>query len=138
MDEQTVTYTQDDLNAEIGRKVAEFKRQYSDYDELKAKIAEYEATQSAGEGKKDPVADVTAEYEAKMQSIRDEIEALKTSFKPEEPKPKPKPIGEPTNNYSQPDKSTDQLLRDAAARAKQTGSQSDIVAYGKLKKQLKR
>ncbi|WP_146548372.1 hypothetical protein [Rummeliibacillus suwonensis] len=141
MDEQKPTeektFTQSDIDKAIGREVANVKREYADYEELKAKVAEYEAMESEASDAKDPVAEVTAKHEAEMQSMREEIEALKTQQE-EKPKPQPKPIGEPTNGYTPPDRSAERLLKDAADKAKKTGSQADIVAYGKLKKQLKR
>lgn len=142
MDEQKQTdeklYTQAEIDKEIGRKIAEIRGTYADYDELKAKVAEFEAVKPDTSNDKDTAAEITAKHEAEMQSIREEIETLKTSLTPEEPKPQPKPIGEPTNGYTMPDRSGERLLKDAATKAKKTGSQADIVAYGKLKKQLKR
>lgn len=139
MDEQKQTeeklYTQADIDKAIGRKIAEFRGKYADYDDLKAKVAEFEAVKPI-KSDDDPVADITAKHEAEMQSMREEIEALKGLE--QEPKPSPRAIGEPTNWSSTPDKSKEQLLKDAELKAKRSGRQSDIVAYALLKKKLKR
>lgn len=53
-------------------------------------------------------------------------------------KKQPKPIGESTNGGQEAvvDKTADQLLKDAAAKAKATGRMEDKMAYAKLKAEL--
>jgi len=52
-------------------------------------------------------------------------------------KAQPKPIGEATNNaQARPDKTAEQLLAEAAAKAKASGRIEDRVAFANLKRQL--
>ena len=41
--EQGRTFTQDELNAIVGKRIAENNAKYSDYDEIKARLVEAEA-----------------------------------------------------------------------------------------------
>lgn len=53
-------------------------------------------------------------------------------------KAQPKPIGEATNNaQARPDKTAEQLLAEAAAKAKASGRIEDRIAFDKLKRQLR-
>lgn len=53
-------------------------------------------------------------------------------------KAQPKPIGEATNNMqARPDKTAEQLLAEAAAKAKASGRIEDRIAFDKLKRQLR-
>lgn len=49
---------------------------------------------------------------------------------------RPTPIGQPTNGGPQRQKSADQLLAEAAAKARATGRPADAVAYSRLKREL--
>jgi hypothetical protein len=52
---------------------------------------------------------------------------------------KPRPIGESTNSPSEAlDKTSDQLLKEAADKAKRTGKTEDMIAYATLKAKLGR
>ncbi|MBA9027525.1 phage scaffolding protein [Peribacillus huizhouensis] len=52
-------------------------------------------------------------------------------------KPKPKPIGESSNgNVDRADKTAEQLLKEAAEKAKQSGRIEDKMAYAQLKSEL--
>lgn len=70
--------------------------------------------------------------------IEDAINTL-VDNKPFLVKQKPKAIGQPSNGPLVSDgKTADQLLKDAAEKARKTGRQEDRVAYAKLKRELTR
>ncbi|AZU61066.1 Clp protease ClpB [Neobacillus mesonae] len=60
------------------------------------------------------------------------------AFLAETKKPQ-KPIGEPSNSPKETaDKTSDQLLREAAEKAKRTGRTEDLAAYAKLQRELRK
>lgn len=64
----------------------------------------------------------------------DEIIAAVTAVVP---KAQPKPIGSPSAYESTRDRTKAQILAEAAAKARRTGSAEDIAAYAALKRQTK-
>jgi hypothetical protein len=82
---------------------------------------------------------VTIDDDGNVVGIEDVIKAL-VEHKPfllAQAKKEPKPIGESTNAKSdKSDKSAEQLLREAAEKARRTGRPEDLAAYAKLKREL--
>jgi hypothetical protein len=82
---------------------------------------------------------VTIDEDGNVVGIEDVIKAL-VEHKPfllAQAKKEPKPIGESTNAKSdKSDKSAEQLLREAAEKARRTGRPEDLAAYAKLKREL--
>lgn len=193
---KTVTMTQDELNALIVKEKGRVKNKYADYDDLKAKLAEYES--KSEEQKRAEMseierlqADLKAKEEAE-QTLAQQLQALKEQAQAEkirnrfnevassnhiaylddaygladlsavtigedgkvvgieeavkglvEHKPylvakkEAKPVGESTNGASEVStKTAQQLLQEAADKAKRTQKVEDIAAYSKLKREL--
>lgn len=82
---------------------------------------------------------VTIDEDGNVVGMEDVIKAL-VEHKPfllAQAKKEPKPIGESTNAKSdKSDKSAEQLLREAAEKARRTGRPEDLAAYAKLKREL--
>jgi Ni,Fe-hydrogenase I large subunit len=195
---KTVTMTQEELDALIGREKGRVKSKYADYNDLKTKLTEFEKTEKerkeaemseleryqAQLEEKDTTAQSLAkqleELQAQMQhekivnafikaapgvnipsdridaalkltdlsavtvgengveGLEDVMNALVTnySFLAEVKKPQ-KPIGEATNSLKDTsEKTNEQLLRDAAEKAKRSQKIEDKIAYAALKAQL--
>ncbi|MDH5159828.1 Clp protease ClpB [Heyndrickxia oleronia] len=84
---KTVTMTQEELDALIGREKGRVKKKYEDYDDLKLKLAEYE--QQVEEKKRAEMteleklqADLLAKDES-AQTLAQQLEALQTQMKQE-------------------------------------------------------
>lgn len=195
-DPKLVTMTQEDLDALIGREKGRVKGKYADYDDLKAKLTEYEAAKqakadeelSAVERLEKQLADkeaselaLTAQLnEVRTQATQEKVRnafiqaaaandvayvdaALKladlTAVEVDEDgtisgvdeivkalvadnpflvaKKQQKEIGEASNGGKQDnEKTSEQLLEDAADKAKKSGRIEDRVAFDKLKRQL--
>jgi hypothetical protein len=195
---KTVTMTQEELDALIGREKGRVKSKYADYNDLKTKLTEFEkaekerkesemteleryqvqlaekdtTTQSlakqleelqsqmqrekivnafikAAPGVNIPadridaalkLADLSAVNigENGVEGLEDVMNALVTnySFLAEVKKPQ-KPIGEATNSLKDTsEKTSEQLLKDAADKAKRSQKIEDKIAYAALKAQL--
>ena len=82
---------------------------------------------------------VTIDEDGNVVGMEDVIKAL-VEHKPfllAQAKKEPKPIGESTNpKNDKSDKSAEQLLREAAEKARRTGRPEDLAAYAKLKREL--
>jgi Domain of unknown function (DUF4355) len=82
---------------------------------------------------------VTIDEDGNVVGIEDAIKTL-VEHKPfllAQAKKEPKPIGESTNAKSdKSDKSAEQLLKEAAEKARRTGRPEDLAAYAKLKREL--
>ena len=193
---KTVTMTQEELNALIVKEKGRVKNKYADYDDLKAKLAEFES--KSEEQKRAEMseierlqADLKAKEEAE-QTLAQQLQALKEQAQTEkirnkfnevassnhiaylddaygladlsavkigedgkvvgieeavkglvEHKPylvakkEAKPVGESTNGASEVStKTAQQLLQEAADKAKRTQKVEDIAAYSKLKREL--
>ncbi|MGN9867318.1 phage scaffolding protein [Bacillus swezeyi] len=193
---QTVTMSQDELNALISREKGRVKNKYSDYDELKEQLSAYEKEKKEREeaemtelellkkqlSEKDEASQTLAqqlEEEKKAresEKIRNEFIKVATSndiayiddaialadlsaVKVEDgkvvgvedvvktlvdnkpflvKKKAPKPIGQSSNGDAAgaSEKTAEQLLKEAAERAKHSGRPEDKVAYAKLKREL--
>jgi hypothetical protein len=197
-DAKTVTMTQEELDALIGREKGRVKSKYADYNDLKTKIVEFEKSEKERKeaemteleryqtqlSEKDNQAQTLAKQLEELQSqmqrekivnafikaapsvnipsdridaalklvdmtavniedgkvvgLEDAINALVTnySFLAETKKPQ-KPIGEATNSpRDTSEKTSEQLLRDAAEKARRTQKMEDKIAYAALKTQL--
>lgn len=198
---KTVTMTQEELDALIGREKGRVKKKYEDYDELKAKLAEYE--QQVEEKKRAEMTDLEklqADLKAKdesVQSLAQQLETLQAQINQErifnafikaapsvnipsdridaalkladlsavtvgedgtvegidelmgslvesykflaEVKKPQKPIGDSTNGPKDiiGTKTAEQLLHEAAEKARLSGRAEDRVAYANLKRELK-
>lgn len=193
---KVVTMTQEELDTLIGREKGRVKGKYADYDDLKAKLTEYEAAQqakadeelSAVERLEKKLADkeaaeleLTAQLnEVKTQATQERIrnafvqaasandvsyvdaalkladltaveiaedgspvgvDELVKALAADNPflvgKKPQKPIGEPSNGGKQDnEKTSEQMLEEAADKAKKSGRIEDRVAFDKLKRQL--
>jgi DNA-binding helix-hairpin-helix protein with protein kinase domain len=82
---------------------------------------------------------VTIDEDGNVVGIEDAIKTL-VEHKPfllAQAKKEPKPIGESTNAKSdKSDKSAEQILKEAAEKARRTGRPEDLAAYAKLKREL--
>jgi hypothetical protein len=195
---KTVTMTQEELDALIGREKGRVKSKYADYNDLKTKLTEFEKAEKerkesemteleryqAQLAEKDTAAQSLAKQLEELQSqmqrekivnafikaapgvnipsdridaalkladlsavnigengvegLEDVMNALVTnySFLAEVKKPQ-KPIGEATNSLKDTSEKTgEQLLKDAADKAKRSQKIEDKIAYAALKAQL--
>jgi hypothetical protein len=195
---KTVTMTQEELDALIGREKGRVKSKYADYNDLKTKLTEFEKAEKerkesemteleryqAQLAEKDTAAQTLAKQLEELQSqmqrekivnafikaapgvnipadridaalkladlsavnigengvegLEDVMNALVTnySFLAEVKKPQ-KPIGEATNSLKDTSEKTgEQLLKDAADKAKRSQKIEDKIAYAALKAQL--
>lgn len=196
---KTVTMTQDELDALIGREKAKAKKPYADYDELKTKLSELETAEAErkkaelteqerlqaeldearkkadeAEGKSAATLEaanqrlIKAEFRAlakesgirtdalddafkladmstvkvgdagDVEGVADVIKALIESkpYLAESAKPAPRQIGGPSGGDQKPDKTKEQLLSEAADKARKSGRIEDKVAYANLKAEL--
>lgn len=80
---------------------------------------------------------VTVSEEGKVEGMEDVIKALVENKPYLVVKKQTKQIGESTNtNSDKSDKSAEQLLKEAAEKAKKSGRLEDMAAYSKLKREL--
>ena len=195
-DPKLVTMTQEELDTLIGREKGRVKGKYADYDDLKAKLTEYEAAQqakadeelSAVERLEKQLADkeaaeleLTAQLnEVKTQAMQERIrnafvqaasandvtyvdaaikladlsavevgedgslvgvDEIVKALVVDNPflvaKKPQKEIGESSNGGKQDnEKTSEQLIEEAADKAKKSGRIEDRVAFDKLKRQL--
>lgn len=198
----TVTMTQADLDALIAREKARAKKPFADYDDIKAKIVEFEKAEEerkkaamtekerleaekAEALKKAEEAEAlrnetltkanqrlvnaefrsmarTAEFNVRSDALDDALkladlsaarvddegsvtgvkEALEALIKAKpylvEPKKQPRQIGEGSNHDDKgSQKTAEQLLTEAADKARKSGRTEDIAAYAKLERELK-
>jgi hypothetical protein len=197
-DIKTVTMTQEELDALIGREKGRVKSKYADYNDLKTKLVEFEKAEK--ERKEAEMTELEryqiqlSEKDNQTQSLAKQLEELQTHMQREkivnafikaapsvnipsdridaalklvdmtavniedgkvvgledamttlveqygflaETKKPQKAIGDPTNSPKDTaDKTSEQLLRDAAEKAKRTQKREDFIAYAALKAQL--
>jgi hypothetical protein len=67
---QTRTFTQDEVNAIVGKRLAEEKGKYSDYEDLKAKAAKYDEAEEANKSELQKATE-------RAKSLEDELNNLK-------------------------------------------------------------
>lgn len=195
---KTVTMTQEELDALIGREKGRVKSKFADYDDLKAKLADYE--KQAEEKQRAEMTELERlqkDLEAKgetEQTLAKQLEELQSQVKSEKirnefikvatsnqiayiddaysladlsavtigedgkvvgmdeaikalvdnkpylvAKKQIKQIGEPSNGtHERVDKTAEQLLKEAAEKARKSGRNEDRAAYAKLKRELGR
>jgi DNA-binding helix-hairpin-helix protein with protein kinase domain len=192
------TFTQDEVNELIMKRLERERKKYADYDDLKAQLEELRKVDE--ERKRAEMSEIER-YKADLekalnerQTFEQELEKLRESVKQEriknafitaatsaniayiddafrladlsavtidedgnvvgiedaiktlvehkpfllaQAKKEPKPIGESTNAKSdKSDKSAEQILKEAAEKARRTGRPEDLAAYAKLKREL--
>lgn len=194
-DVKTVTMTQAELDALIGKEKGRVKSKYADYNDLKTKLSTFE--QAEKERKELEMTELEklqaqlAEKDTKEQTLAQQLADLEKAVQNEKirnafnqiatsqnvnhlddafvladlsavtvedgkvvgmedaikalvdnkpfllAKKQPKPIGESTNgNTERADKTAEQLLKEAAAKAKASGRIEDKMAYATLKAEL--
>lgn len=81
---------------------------------------------------------VKVEEDGNISGMEDVVKALLTNkpYLAEQTKPQPKPIGGASGGSDPADKTKEQLLKEAADKARQSGRLEDQVAYAKLKREL--
>ncbi|MDR9852900.1 scaffolding protein [Paenibacillus sp. VCA1] len=81
---------------------------------------------------------VKVDEEGNITGMADVVKALLTNkpYLAEQSKPQPKPIGGASGGNEPTDKTKEQLLKEAADKARQSGRLEDQVAYAKLKREL--
>jgi len=81
---------------------------------------------------------VTVGEDGAISGVEDVVKALITNkpYLAEQPKPQPKQIGNPSGGNDPADKTKEQLLKEAADKARKSGRIEDQAAYAKLKREL--
>jgi len=192
---KTVTMTQAELDALIGKEKGRVKSKYADYNDLKTKLSTFEQAekerQEAEMTELEKLQAQLAEKDTKEQTLAQQLADLEKAVQNEKirnafnqiatsqnvnhlddafvladlsavtvedgkvvgmedaikalvdnkpfllAKKQPKPIGESTNgNMERADKTAEQLLKEAAAKAKASGRIEDKMAYAALKAEL--
>lgn len=192
---KTVTMTQAELDALIGKEKGRVKSKYADYNDLKTKLSTFEQAekerQEAEMTELEKLQAQLAEKDTKEQTLAQQLADLEKAVQNEKirnafnqvatsqnvnhlddafvladlsavtvedgkvvgmedaiktlvdnkpfliTKKQPKPIGESTNgNTERADKTAEQLLSEAAAKAKASGRNEDRMAYAALKAEL--
>lgn len=67
---QTRTFTQDEVNAIVGKRVAEEKGKYSDYEDLKAKAAKYDEAEEASKSELQKAMERANNLEAELNGLK--------------------------------------------------------------------
>lgn len=194
--EPAKTFTQEELDKIVKERLQRDRNKYADYNDIKGKLAEFEAAEQARkegemteldklksqlETKDATASELTSQLTALQESIKKDriknafnrvassknIEYLEDAFVmanldsievaddgtvtgledavEELVKNKPylvtqkvqKPVGEPTNgSQKKADKTSEQMLHEAAEKARKSGRLEDRVAYANLKREL--
>ena len=71
---QNRTFTQDEVNAIVGKRVAEEKGKYSDYEDLKAKAAKYDEAEEASKSELQKATERANNLESELAALRKENE----------------------------------------------------------------
>lgn len=81
---------------------------------------------------------VQVDDDGNIAGVKDVVEALLTNkpFLADQPKPQPKPIGGASGGGEPADKTKEQLLKEAADKARKSGRIEDQAAFAKLKREL--
>ncbi len=190
------TYTQDEINDIIAKRLERERKKFADYEDVKAKASEYETKleeqRLAELSEKERAEELAKKFETELNELKSQLEAKETAIREQaiknefikvassaniididaaialsnlsavsidesgavvgvddviktlvENKPylvakkQTQPIGQATNvSGGSSDKSAEQLLADAAEKARKSGTIADKVAYAQLKKQL--
>ena len=85
------TFTQDEVNAIVGKRLSEEKGKYADYDVLKAKADKYDEAQENAKSELQKATEAAQSYQAKFEELqkRDEIRSVREKVSAE--------TGVPTN-----------------------------------------
>lgn len=85
------TFTQDEVNAIVGKRLSEEKGKYADYDVLKAKADKYDEAQENAKSELQKATEAAQSYKAKFEELqkRDEIRSVREKVSAE--------TGVPTN-----------------------------------------
>lgn len=78
---QTRTFTQDEVNAIVGKRLAEEKGKYSDYEEIKAKAAKYDEAEEANKSELQKAVERANNLEAELAGIKKSEEIRQTREK---------------------------------------------------------
>ena len=190
------TYTQDEINDIIAKRLERERKKFADYEDVKAKASEYETKleeqRLAELSEKERAEELAKKFETELNELKSQLEAKENAIREQaiknefikvassaniidvdaaialsdlsavsidesgavvgvddviktlvENKPylvakkQSQPIGTATNvSGGSSDKTAEQLLADAAEKARKSGTIADKVAYAQLKKQL--
>ena len=78
---QTRTFTQDEVNAIVGKRLAEEKGKYSDYDEIKAKAAKFDEAEEANKSELQKAVERANNLEAELNGLKKTEEVRQTREK---------------------------------------------------------
>lgn len=67
---QTRTFTQDEVNAIVGKRLAEEKSKFSDYEDLKAKAAKYDEAEEASKSELQKALDRANNLESELNGLK--------------------------------------------------------------------
>ncbi|WP_434758284.1 scaffolding protein [Paenibacillus amylolyticus] len=81
---------------------------------------------------------VEVDDEGNVKGLEDAVKALieDNPYMVEQPKKEPKTIGDPSGGDQKPEKTKEQMLAEAASKARKSGRIEDQAAYAKLKRDL--
>jgi CheY-like chemotaxis protein len=68
---QTRTFTQDEVNAIVGKRLAEEKGKFADYEDLKAKAAKFDEAEEANKSELQKVTERAAALETELKSMKE-------------------------------------------------------------------
>lgn len=196
VEEAPKTFTQDEVNDLIAKRLEREKKKFADYDDIKTKASEYEKAleekRLAELSEKERLEEIAKKHEEEKQTYAKELETLRENIKAEKirnefikvatsnqigylddafnladlsavtvdeegkvvgmddvvktlvdnkpflvSKKQPKPIGESTNGAEKnTEKTAEQLLKEAADKARKSNKQEDIAYYLKIKREL--
>ena len=78
---QTRTFTQDEVNAIVGKRLAEEKGKYADYEEIKAKAAKFDEAEEANKSELQKAVERANNLESELAGIKKAEEVRKTREK---------------------------------------------------------
>ena len=78
---QTRTFTQDEVNAIVGKRLAEEKGKYSDYEEIKAKAAKFDEAEEANKSELQKAMERANNLEAELNGLKKTEEVRQTREK---------------------------------------------------------
>lgn len=79
--EETRTFTQDEVNAIVGKRLAEEKGKFADYEDLKAKAAKYDEAEEANKSELQKVTERASALEEELKSLKqaEELRGIRES-----------------------------------------------------------
>lgn len=78
---QTRTFTQDEVNAIVGKRLAEEKGKYADYEEIKAKAAKFDEAEEANKSELQKAVERANNLEAELAGLKKSEEVRQTREK---------------------------------------------------------